>query len=67
MKKAIFNFARFIFGTGVCVLLVASGMYALGAPADLPMWRVIIGMALWAAAALVFEKFVDTGGHAPKT
>lgn len=57
--KHLYAFARRIFGICAAVLLLLCGMYALGVPADLPGWRKILGVALFCAAAIVFETFAS--------
>lgn len=65
VKKAIFNFSRFVFGAAATMLLVAASMYAFDVSPDLPIWRKVVGLMLLSAAALVFERFISDDTKAP--
>jgi hypothetical protein len=59
--KAIYAFARRLFGVSAFILLFMASMAAFDVPADLPGWRKLLGFALLCSGALVFEKFATDG------
>ena len=59
-------FSRFVFGAATSVLLIWCGLWSMGVPPELPSWRLVLGFALFAGAALIFDRFINTDDEVSK-